>query len=223
VAKIIKKPPFFVKDCALAAISTGQRAQNLKELRERLITIHPGAVYYHFWGGVLRPRFDDPEFNNDFASWARHALHDLRLAERLGIIDPADFRDIESLRQEVIEVIEERIDETEYLPWARRDQQFHFIRAQTVVFDTHLHIQRPEDLPGIIPQLSVSSIYYHFIDARRRLPLGKDDFRSWLEVLGNNYDGLCARLAEIDPYFINLVILRHQLTAVFTEYFGGAR
>jgi len=74
MAKQQKNPPFAVKDCALAAISTGQRAQNLKELRERLIGIHPGAVYYHFWGGALRPRFDDPEYNNDFASWARHAL-----------------------------------------------------------------------------------------------------------------------------------------------------
>jgi hypothetical protein len=222
VAKKTKQPPFFVKDCALAAISTGQRAQNLKELRERLLTIHPGAVHYHFWGGVLRPRFDDPEFNNDFASWARHALHDVRLAERLGIIDPADYRDIEALRQEIIEVIEERIDETEYLPWTRPDQQFHFIRAQTVVFDTHLRIQQPKDLPIVTPQLSVSSIYYHFIDARRRLPLGKDDFRAWLEVLEDGYRDLSNRLAEIDPYFINLVDLRRQLTAVFTEHLGSA-
>ena len=76
---------FLIKDCALAAIATGLHAQNLRELRDHLTDIHLGCIYYHFWGGLLRPHFDDPEYNNDFASWARHALHDVPLAERLGI------------------------------------------------------------------------------------------------------------------------------------------
>ena len=219
MAKKPKIGPFAVKDCALAAISTGKRAQNLKELRDQLLTIHPGAVYYHFWGGLLRPRFDDPEYNNDFASWARHGLHDVILAERLGIIDPADYEDLEALRQEIIDVLEERMDETEYLPWSKRDRQFHFIRAQTVVFDTNRRIQKPEELPEIMPQLSVSSIYYHFIDARWRPPFGMDDFRSWLEQFNNGYKDLCADLAGVDPYFSGLMELRRQLSLLFNNYF----
>ena len=54
--------PFAVKDCALIAISTGTHAQNLRELRDRLETVHPGCIYYHFWGGLLRPQFDEPEY-----------------------------------------------------------------------------------------------------------------------------------------------------------------
>ncbi len=223
MAKKSKIGSFAVKDCALAAISTGKRAQNLKELREQLLTIHPGAVYYHFWGGLLRPRFDDPEYNNDFASWAHHGLHDITLAERLGIIDPADFEDLEALRQEIIDVLEERMDETEYLPWAKRDRQFHFIRAQTVVFDTNRRIQKPEELPEIMPQLSVGSIYYHFIDARRRPPFGMDDFRAWLEKFDNGYKHLCADIAGIDPYFTGLMELRQQLSLLFNHHFGRAQ
>ena len=49
--------PFIVKDCALIAIATGIRAQNLRELRDRLRDIDLNCVYYHFWGGLLRPRF----------------------------------------------------------------------------------------------------------------------------------------------------------------------
>jgi len=59
--------PFAVKDCALIAIATGERAHNLRELRDRLETTRPGCIYHHFWGGLLRPSFDDPEYQNDFA------------------------------------------------------------------------------------------------------------------------------------------------------------
>ena len=68
--------PFAIKDCALVSIATGRRAQNLRELRDNIVTIHPGSIYYHFWGVLLRPSFDDPEYNNDFAVWVRHALND---------------------------------------------------------------------------------------------------------------------------------------------------
>ncbi|HJX18679.1 MAG TPA: DUF5752 family protein [Acidiferrobacterales bacterium] len=212
---------FVIKDCALAAIATGLRAQNLRELRDHLTGIHLGCIYYHFWGGLLRPHFDDPEYNNDFASWARHALHDVPLAERLGVIDPADYPELEGLRQELIETIEERIEETEYQTWSRPDQQFYFVRAQTVSLDTGRRLTQPAELATIVPQLSLGSVFYHFIDARRREPQGVDDFRAWLAQFGDVHDGLRVRLAEVDPYFINLAELRAQLTRLFRDYFGG--
>lgn len=211
---------FVIKDCALAAIATGARAQNLRELRDHLSEIHLGCIYYHFWGGLLRPHFDDPEYNNDFASWARHALHDARLAERLGIIDPADYPELETLRQELVEVIEERIEESEVQAWSRSDQQFHFVRAQTVSFDTGRRLTQPAELAALIPQLSLGSIFYHFVDARRREPQGMDDFRAWLVQFGDTHAELAARIGEVDPYFINLAELRARLAYLFDDYFG---
>lgn len=210
---------FVIKDCAMSAIATGRRAQNLRELRDAMINVLPGSIYYHFWGRLLRPSFDDPEYNNDFASWTRHQLHDIALAERLGVIDPAEYSDIEALRQEVIDVIEQRLDETEFLSWAPRDRQFQFVSAQTVVFDTHRRIENPSELAAVVPALSVGSIYYHVIDARRREPYGIDDFRSWISQFGDRYQDLNAKLAELDPYFVTLVELRGQLSSVFSDYF----
>ncbi len=214
-----KIEPFVVRDCVLAAIATGRRAQNLRELRDHIQAVHPGSIYYHFWGGLLRPRFDDPEYNNDFASWVRHALHDVRLAERLGIIDPAEFGNLEALRQELLDIIEQRLDETEFLTWAKRDQQFHFMRSQTVVFDTRKRVARPEELATIAPSMSLGSIYYHFIDARRRAPQGMDDFRAWLERFGEKHAALGEQLASVDPYFVTLRELRAKLAQVFSNYF----
>jgi len=184
--------------------------------------VHPESIYYHFWGGLLRPRFDDPEFNNDFAAWARDGLHDLRLAERLGVIDPTDFKDMEELRRELLEVIEERLDESEYVPWARVDQQFHFVRSKIVVFDTNISIDRPEKLPVTVQTMSVSSIFYHFIDARRRTPERNDDFSAWLSGYGDRYAELREHLSELDPYFATLSELRTRLANLFAEHFGEA-
>lgn len=214
--------PFSVKDCSLVAIATGRKAQNLRELRDGLLLTHPGSIYYHFWGGLLRPSFDDPQFHNDFAIWSHYALHDDALAERLAVIDPTVFENLEDLRQELIEIIEERLEEVERPPWVPLDLQFHFIRSQIVVFDTQKRIELPEDLMEAVPQMAVGGIFYHFIDARFRNPAGWDDFRSWLASFGGDYDELCLLLASVDPYFITLTELRQQLSEVFRYYFPEA-
>jgi hypothetical protein len=211
---------FAIKDCALANIATGRRAQTLREMRNILRDIHPGSVYHHFWGTLLRPQSSDREFNNDFASWSLQSLHDNRMAERLAVIDPMDFADLEGLRQEVIEVIDERLDETEVVLFARGDQQFHFVRSAIVVFDTHRRLSRPEELVAALPTMSVGSIFYHFIDARKREPLRRDDFQAWLSGLGSEYAGLIESIAGIDPYFESLFVLRNRLSEILARHFG---
>jgi hypothetical protein len=211
---------FAIKDCALATTATGRRAQTLRELRDILRDIHPGCIYNHFWGTLLRPQFSDREFNNDFATWCYQSLHDSVIAERLAVIDPADFEDMEGLRQELIEVIDERLDETEVMLFARSDQQFYFTRSIIVVFDTYRRLQEPAELAQVLPELSVGSVFYHFVDARRREPIWVDDFRAWLMGLGSGYKPLCDSLAEVDPYFDSLFVLRDRLAEVFAAYFG---
>ncbi|HYE35175.1 DUF5752 family protein [Methylocaldum sp.] len=209
--------PFIVNDCALLAIATGKRAQNLKELRDHLLTIHPGSIYFHFWGNLLQPRFDEPEYNNDFAAWSMRGLHDKALAERLSVVDPNSYGTLDELRQELIDVIEQRLDEREVLAWAQPDQQFEFIRALTVVFRTDLQFFTPEKLAGRINQMSVSSIFYHFIDAKRRNENRLDDFRNWLVSFEGRYEGLSQSLAQVDPYFTSLTDLREELADIFSS------
>ncbi len=212
--------PFVVKDCALITVATGKRAQNLREMRDILQNIHEGSVYHHFWGGLLRPKFDDPQFNNDFAVWCHYALHDDVLAERLAVIDPTDFANLQELRLNLLEVIEERLDEVERPQWAKYNQQFNFTRSQIVVFDTSRNINAPEELTEAVDKMSVGSVFYHFIDARRRPPMAMDDFRAWLQGCDEDFESLCDNLASIDPYFITLTELRSQLLTVFSNYFG---
>jgi len=217
----IKTEPFYIKDCTLIALATGERAQNLRELREHLREIDPNSIYYHFWGGLLRPRFDNPEYHNDFAIWVAYSLHNKILAERLAVIDPVAFPTLDDLREELLDVIEESLNETEFPTWAKRDDQFEFIRFQIVVFNTNNVASDPKDLANIIPNMSVGSIFFHFIDGRRRNADSLDDFQNWLSNFHGEYDDLRKRIHNIDPYFSSLTQLRDELTDVFNTYFKG--
>ena len=86
------------------------------------------------------------------------------------------------MRQELIEVIEQSLDSIETVTRAKPDMQSHFVRAQMVVFDTDGKIEEPEELVEAVPKMSVGSIFYHFIDARRRSPETMDDFRTWVRM-----------------------------------------
>jgi hypothetical protein len=71
--------------------------------------------------------------------------------------------------------------------------------------------------------LTTSSIFYHFIDARRRTSDGRDDFSDWLTGFGDEYVTLQEQLAGVDPYFSSLSELRDELALLFTAYFQASR
>jgi hypothetical protein len=213
------KAPFAVKDCALITIAAGIRVQNLKEFALALKDVPSGSIYHHFWGRLLRPLFDEPEYNNDFASWAYRGLNDKPLAEQLSMVIPTDYQDLELLRQEMIEVVEERLDQSEYVPWAKGDQQFHFLKSQIVIFDTGIRYEHPTELLPQINSLSTGSIYYHFIDARNRTDERVDDFSSWLKGFGDDFTELAQNLCSVDPYFSSLKEIRLIVSNIFHNFF----
>lgn len=212
--------PFNIIDCSLIPIATGEKAFNLRELRDRLIKLTDKEImYYHFWDVLLRPHYVDPEYQNDFAAWAYHELHDKRLAERLSIINPTNYVLMSDLRMKVIETIEDRMDEEDFTQIIDVVHPFFFLRSQIIVMNTYSCISRPEDLAEMIAGFSQNSIFYHFIDARRRTLSGDNDFTLWLLAWGEQYRDLAERISRIDPYFTSLAELQEQLTSVVRQYF----
>jgi hypothetical protein len=209
--------PFSIKDCALVVLATGRKARMLREFRSELTHIDTACIYHHFWGGLLQPRFEEHEYNNDFAAWVWHGIHDAVLAERLSALAPNDFSDLEALRQEIIDLVDTRLDEAEYLAWTRATRQFEFQRSQIVVFDTEHRLQHPSQLGATVARLSLSSIFYHFIDARRRTADGRDDFSDWLTAFGEEFTLLQQQIAGIDPWFGSLGELRDELARLLSS------
>ena len=151
--------------------------------------------------------------------WSKLYLGDRVLAERLGILDPYEFSSLGELRAATLEVIDERLGESTMIPWARPGDEFYFMEATTVVFDTGIRISQPRELAASIGAMTGGSLYYHFLEARRRPPFGKDDFTAWLI---ENDDGeknhpYIEALARIDFYFHTLLHLRKELMKVLSE------
>jgi hypothetical protein len=211
--------PFFVKDCALGVMSAGEAASSLIQFKEVLTRIPTSSLYFHFWGRHFRTSSAHPELHNDFARWAYLHLHDHVLAERLGIVDPMDFDNLEELKKMLLELLEQRLDEVEHYMWTTtRENRFHFLSSVIIVYDTTTTISTPADLKSTLPTLTTSSLFYHFIDARRRTPTGTDDFSFWLAEEG--IDGeLLLKVQHIDPYFLSLTEQRQKLTDIMVGYF----
>ena len=204
--------PFNIKDCTLITRMAGiDTAMNLRELRERTEVISTECLFHHFCETVIRPTFDDPDFRNDFAIWAARIMRDGILAERLGILNPYSMANLEELRRQVLDILDERISEVHHFRWAPAGEEFQFMQAVTVIFDTGMQLTQPEDLIVALPQMSLSSIYYHFVEARRRTETGRDDFTTWLTDFGEGVEPIIQSLHGIDFYFLTLAELKQRL------------
>jgi hypothetical protein len=212
-------PVFEIKDCVLLSLMSGMPpAFNLRELRDRIAACSNDVLYHHFCETTLVASFDYPDYRNDFAVWASKRLGDKVLAERLGIIDPYSYGSIEDLRVEVLDVIDERLSELAMVPWARPGHEFYLMKATTIVFDTGERIHQPQELLPAIRRMSTGSIYFHFLEARRRPPVGCDDFAAWLPVFGSAWQPYIEALRELDFYFSTLSQLKGQLIELFENW-----
>lgn len=200
-----------VKDCALVSVSTGEKAFTLAELAEKLKRIDRACVYHHFWSRHLRPSFDHPEFHNDFAAWVHMELRDRVLAERLNLIAPQEYNDIEELREALILLIQERVFEDEHLGWRKAENPFYFVKSQLIIFDTGIRLKWPHEIADVLETFSPGTIFYHFIDARRRHPEGLDDFRDWIRKFPPDFKPLEELIARVDPFFLSLYEIREFL------------
>jgi len=204
--------PFEIKDCALITRMAGiGTAMNLREMQERVSVCPIECLFHHFCETVIRPTFDDPEFRNDFAVWAARQLRDRVLAERLAIINPYKLDSFEDVRLQVMDILEERMSEVAYIPWAPRGREFYFMQAVTVVFDTGLTLTKPRDLLNALPHMSLGSIYYHFVEARRRTEGKLDDFSQWMTEFGDDTKPVREIMAGFDFYYLTLSELKRTL------------
>lgn len=207
--------PFEIMDCSLLIRMSGlPPAYNLRELRDRIAVCSPDVLYHHFCETPLSPTFEYPDHRNDFAVWASRRLSDKILAERLGAVDPYASASMEELRVVVLDVIDERLSEVTMIPWARPGHEFYFMEATTLVFDSGERVRALRGLPNAIRGMSNGSIYFHFVEARRRLPVGMDDFSNWIAGFGEPGASCVEGLRRIDFYFYTLRELRAQLVRV---------
>ncbi len=203
---------FQIKACALIVQMDGQAsAINLRELRDRAERCSPESIYHHFCETQLRPTFDDPEFTNDFATWAYRDLRDDVLAERLGILDPDSFESVEGLRAALLDTIEDRLSDADYIRGAELGHAFYFMTSSMLVFDTGMVLEKPDDIMWALRRMTRASIYYHFIETRSKIGSKNNDILPWLCGGDSTGGRLAEAFASIGVEHYTLRALRQEL------------
>jgi len=99
--------PFEFKECINILKPTGERARNLRELKQLIAVVSEESIFYHIYHYFLKGYV--LEYTNDFAYWAGECLEERALSEHLSGIDLYSFKQINELRNELLYVIDNYI------------------------------------------------------------------------------------------------------------------
>ena len=209
VHRTAKSPFIFMSAAHLLRIGR-ERANNLGELLEALRVVPDDSIFQHTFRTLQEHHFIREGFSNDFAHWAFAACNEVSLAERLASLDVREFTSLPSLRERIIKIVEDYVQQNPRSRERTALEPFYFCASDTIVLPTELSANNLEEFIDTIEKVSLHSVHYHFIEARLRLKLTSNDFSVWLER-ELELPALAERLNRIDIYTSTLQDVRRQI------------
>lgn len=199
--------PFYFYTSSNLVELTGEKANTLEELLTLLRRCTGSAIFYHIFQSFRERHFAIEKYHSDFAQWVSASLDEEVLAEKIGAIDVRDFVTIRSLRESLVQIIEEHV--YHYPPCADRRGKTPFFICQSisVIMPTQYIAWNLEDFYQIIEKIGIRSIHYHLIEARLRLGIHTNDFSNWLRN-SLEKEWLAELIEKIDIYFYTLENIR---------------
>jgi Family of unknown function (DUF5752) len=213
--------PFVFVGCVELREILGQRAEDEKELADLLAQVPAGSVYYHTHGFFLRHRVFASTYTNDFAAWVVGEVRDPVLGEKLAMVDPFEFPDLEALREELVSVVDHHLRHLRAVPRIDRGQPFDFLQSHVLELPVGRSSATLAEFRDDLAQVEVSSIYFHLFDARVRQGRQENDFSQWLRRQAAAPE-LADRVARINPYVGSLERVRSRLLTLVDEALEGA-
>jgi small-conductance mechanosensitive channel len=189
---------------------TGLRASNLTELVTILKEVPDSVVYYHVHRFLEEHLYLTPEPANDFAIWVNTALGSDILSERLASIDTFTFANIGTVKQRLVDMIEDYLSNNKDERKSPEGEEFHFIRSASFILPTSYVAHDLREFVEILRKVTIDSIYFHIYEARMRLQKGNNDFSIWIaDSLGEK--DLADKISGLDPYNLTLENLRSRI------------
>jgi maltose alpha-D-glucosyltransferase/alpha-amylase len=194
----------------------GVRAENERQLADLIEDVPLDSIYYHTHSFFLRHKFVAGAYPNDFATWVAVQVRDQVLAERLAMVDPAEFPDLQALREELASVVDEHLRSLPIVPQVIFGEPFDFIQSRVVQIPTGIEVRTLQEFRDVLLEVDLSALYFHLVEARMRLGRGENDFAAWLEH-GLGLSELAAKVRAVDPYAGSLERTRARLIALCDE------
>jgi hypothetical protein len=208
--------PFGFVACLELKEFVGLRAENERQLADLIDEVSLDSIYYHTHGFFLRHKFVAGAYPNDFATWTAVQVRDRVLGERLAMVDPSNFANLQALREELVSVIDDHLRGLQLVPGVLLGEPFEFIQSRIVEIPTGMQVRTLEEFRDALLDVDVSAIYFHLVEARMRLGRGQNDFAAWLEH-GLDLPELAGRVRAVDPYAGSLERARTRLIQLCDE------
>ncbi|MDP9263369.1 MAG: DUF5752 family protein [Acidobacteriota bacterium] len=214
-ARTASTPFYFNSESHLTRIGR-ERATNLVELLEGLKSCPDASIFYHTFQTLREHHYLRAGFSNDFAQWVFAACNEVGLAERLAVVDVRDFTSIPEIRSRIVGAVESYLKANPMSGARPAFEPFYFCASETVVTPTPFAANTLEEFAECLQQAGLHSIHHHFITARLRPPVTRNDFSTWLEAeLG--LTSLAARLNRIDIYTSTLSDVRRKIVQLVQQ------
>jgi hypothetical protein len=221
---ITAEHPFAFVGCWELREMLGRSARDERQLLEAIEEVPLDSIYYHTHSFLLRHKYIAGPYPNDFATWAAIQVRDRVLGEKLGILSPYDFQNLESLRAEIVTIISDHLSRLQIIPRVIYEEPFHFMQSRIISAPMGLQVRTLAEFREVLAGVDASVIYYHTFEAILRLGKPKGDFALWMEEqLG--LPGLGERISKIDPYRISLESVRSRILNLCDQFLqkGGDR
>lgn len=198
--------PFQFVSCHGLQQMLGRTARDEQELLQHLEEVPIESIHHHTHAYFLRHPYLAGAYPNDFATWAAIQVRDRVLGERLAIVDPFDFEDLEALRSALIATVDDHLTHTPIVPRVVYGEPFYFMTTTLVEIPTGLEARTLKEFRERLARAEVAVVYYHLFEApRRRRPT----FDTWMDAGGEG--ALAEQVRRLHPYTSDLEGLRTRL------------
>jgi len=213
------RTPFHFLGCWELSEVLGRRAWDERELLEHLDEVPLDSIYFHTHSCFLRDRTLPGPYPNDFATWAAIQVRDRVLGEKLGIIDPNGVPDLESLRAEVVSLIDDHLSQIGSVPRVMFGQPFYFMQSRVIDVPTGVKVKTLREFRDALVSADAAVIYVHVVESRSRKGRRRNDFATWIEEqLG--LPELAGAVARLTPFPFGLETVRRRLVQLCDEALG---
>jgi hypothetical protein len=212
-----KKPnPFRFYTSSILIKLTGQKADTIHELLEKIKHVSGASIFHHTHHSFRQHHFIPSLHQNDFAYWVSNILQEKELGERLASIDIYEYTDIRSLRKEIIRIIEEYLSKWHEERSVPEGREFHFYEAVSIAMPTDYLVWNLDEFCEALKKVSLQSLYYHFFQSRLRLKVKRSDFAYWIDDSLQRPD-IAKKIDNIDFYMYTLEDIREKIIKIIEK------
>lgn len=211
--------PFYFIGCLELREMLGRKAADIQQLMAVIEEAPLDSIYYHTYSYFLRHELEPTLFPNDFATWAAVSVRDRVLGERLGIIDPFEFIDLESLRASIVSTIDDHLKSLWNIPRVIQGEPFEFIRSHIIEVDLELTAGSLKEFRDLLATVDRSALFIHICEAKIRKGRRSGDFAMWIgSDSGLGLPDLASQVAAIQPIGLTLEAIRTRILAILDDW-----